>query len=346
MGSVHAPAGRTAHEVLSASRDLVEPALRDAVDTLPDSMRHIAGYHLGWWDRDGDATGPTAGGKALRPTLALLTATATGTETTAAIPAAVAVELAHNSTLLHDDVIDGDHTRRHRPTVWSVFGVGNAILAGDALLMLASDVLADADPHTATPASRILGSALQRLFDGQIIDLSFEQRSTVDLATCERMSLAKTGALTGCACALGCVLAGGDAERVEWFTRFGEDVGLAFQHTDDLLGIWGDPDVTGKPVYSDLRNRKKSLPVVYALSSDTRAGRELAELFQRDAPASHDDLARAARLVDDAGGRAWCRSQSDALLARALGHLRSAAPHPAAEAELTALAEFVVHRDR
>lgn len=311
MGSVHAPAGRTAHEVLSDTRSLVEPAMRSAVDTLPESMRHIAGYHLGWWGRDGDTAGATAGGKALRPALVLLTAKATNA-IAAAVPAAVAVELAHNSTLLHDDVIDGDHTRRHRLTAWSVFGVGDAILAGGALLTLASTMLADIEPR----ASRLLGDAMQRLLDGQHIDIAFERESTVDLATCERMSLAKTGALMGCACALGCLVSGGDDERVEHFRRFGEHLGLAFQHTDDVLGIWGDPAVTGKPVYSDLRNRKKSLPVVYALTSGTPEGQELAEVLRSNTE-SRAELAHAARLVDDAGGRAWSRTQADDLLTHA-----------------------------
>lgn len=340
--------GRTAGEVLSASRALVEPVLRRAVDTLPAPTRHVAGYHLGWWDRHGNADAAVSGGKAIRPALVLLAAQATraGADgVQAALPAAAAVELVHNFSLLHDDVIDDDRTRRHRPTAWSVFGIGGAILAGDALLMLASDVLSASGSPATQPALRILNDAVQSLLDGQCTDLALEGQPDVDLAGCESMSLAKTGALMGCACALGCLSSGGGAGQVEHLTRFGERLGLAFQHVDDLLGIWGDPEVTGKPVYSDLRSRKKSLPVVYALTSGTPAGRELAALFHRQGPRSYDDLAREAELVEEAGGRSWSQEQSGALVTRALRHLRLAALQETAEAELTALARLVVRRD-
>ena len=132
--------GRSARDVLAWSRGIVEPGLRAAVGTLPSSMRRIAGYHFGWWNEH-DHPERASGGKAIRPTLVLLSACAVGGAPAAGVPAAVAaVELVHNFSLLHDDVMDGDLTRRHRPTAWSVFGLNAAILAGDALLTLALDV--------------------------------------------------------------------------------------------------------------------------------------------------------------------------------------------------------------
>ncbi|MGI8305733.1 polyprenyl synthetase family protein [Saccharopolyspora hattusasensis] len=349
MTTTDAQAGtRSAEEVLSDCRLLVEPALRAAVELLPASTRRIAGYHLGWWDCEGNTCGAASSGKAIRSALVLLTAQATRAAAdalSAALPAAVAVELVHNSSLLHDDVIDNDTTRRHRPTAWTVFGVGDAILTGNALQMLACNVLAKGDSQAVLPALRILGDAVQNLLDGQCADLDLERRSDIGLDACKAMARGKTGALMGCATALGCLMAGGEAEQVEHFRRFGERLGLAFQHTDDLLGIWGAPEVIGKPVYSDLRNRKKSLPVVYALTSDTPAGHELAALFQRGNPETHRDLVLAAALVAEAGGRRWSQVQADAELASALRHLKSAAPQKTAESELIALARLVVHRD-
>jgi len=150
---------RTAAEVLRWSRDLVTPALRAAVTSLPTSMRRITGYHFGWWDADGQAaTGDS--GKALRPALVLLAAAAVGGTPETAVPAAVAVELVHNFSLLHDDVMDNDATRRHRPTAWRVFGVPAAILAGDALLTLAFDVLAASGHPSAQDAMRALSAAV------------------------------------------------------------------------------------------------------------------------------------------------------------------------------------------
>ncbi|MDP9866470.1 MULTISPECIES: family 2 encapsulin nanocompartment cargo protein polyprenyl transferase [Streptosporangium] len=336
--------GRSAREVLAWSRELVESALRPAADTLPPSMRRIAGYHFGWWDEHGGQT-VADGGKAIRPALVLLAAEAVGGGAAAALPAAAAVELAHNFSLLHDDVMDGDRTRRHRPTAWTVFGVSPAILAGDALLTLAFDVLA-AGGHPAAPqATRIFGAAVQELLEGQHADVAFERRQNVELAECLSMAAGKTGALLGCACALGALLGGGSLEQIEHLHAFGRDLGLAFQLVDDLLGIWGDPAATGKPVYSDLRSRKKSLPVVAALASATPAGRELALLYHGERPLSDADLVRAAELIDAVGGRAWSQSQADELLTRALRRLRSAGSVPGPVAELSALARLVTHRD-
>ena len=335
---------RSAREVLAWSRALVEPALRTAVDTLPLSTAHIAGYHLGWWDEHGHPV-RVNGGKAIRPALTLLCAEAVGGTATKAVPAAVAVELVHNHSLLHDDVMDGDLTRRHRRTAWSVFGINPAILAGDALLVLAVDMLAGSGHPAATEAIRMVATTVQELLNGQHTDLSLEQRAEVELAECVRMAEGKTAALIGCACALGAVFGGGRPEQVAYLRGFGMHLGLAFQHVDDLLGIWGDPAVTGKPVHSDLLSYKKSLPVVAALTSQTRAGGELATLYLRDEPLSGTDAARAAELIDIAGGRAWSQTQADDLLAQAMRELETASPAPQAAAELGALAGLATHRD-
>ncbi len=335
---------RTARESLAWSRDLVDPALRAAVDTLPASMRRIAGYHLGWWDQHGGRGIQNGAGKAVRPALTMLSAGAAGGSPHQAISAACAVELVHNFSLLHDDVMDGDATRRHRPTAWTLFGVGAAILAGDSLLTLALDVLAASGHPGAGPGMRMLSASVQELVDGQCADVAFEQRSTVDLAECEGMAAAKTAALMGCACALGAFFGGADQDRVARMRAFGEHLGLAYQHVDDLLGIWGDPATTGKPVYSDLRNRKKSLPVVAALTSGTPAGRELAELFAREGPLLEGELARAAELVERAGGRARSQTQADGLYTDAVRLLDSVGSTPAA-AELVGLARLVTRRD-
>ncbi|MGH8930882.1 MAG: family 2 encapsulin nanocompartment cargo protein polyprenyl transferase [Egibacteraceae bacterium] len=337
--------GRSAHEVLAWSRAAVEPALRAAVDALPSSMRRIAGYHFGWWNEHGQPE-QVNGGKAIRPTLVLLSAEAVGGAAAAAVPAAAAVELVHNFSLLHDDVLDGDATRRHRPTAWSVFGMNAAILAGDALLTLALDLLAASGHPAATDAIRVLSAAVQDLLEGQSADLAFERRVQVELAECLRMAEQKTAALMGCACALGALFGGGRPEQIHCLRGFGQHLGLAFQHVDDLLGIWGDPAVTGKPVYSDLRSRKKSLPVIAALISGTAAGLDLAELYHRDQPLPGSDVVHAAELIDIAGGRAWSQVQVDGLLAEAMRALQAANPAARAAGELGALARLATHRDQ
>ncbi len=353
-------ATRPPAQVLAWTAELVTPALRKAVDTLPESMRGIAGYHFGWSDERGRPCDENAG-KLLRPALALLAARAVGragdgagdapigrpvgTAVDSALPAAVAVQLVHDFSLLHDDVMDRDATRRHRPTAWKVFGVNPAILVGDALLTLAFDVLAASGHPSAQECARSLSAGVQELIDGQSADFAFERRTDVELAECVRMAEGKTGALLGRACALGAAFGGGDAEQVAGFRRFGERLGLAFQLVDDLLGIWGDPAVTGKPVHSDLRNRKKSLPVVAALTSGTPAGFELADRYHREAPFTDDELAYVAGLVERGGGRTWSQARADDLLSDALRCLAGTRPEPMAGTELAALARLVTRRD-
>src|SRR5882724_7015075 len=134
-------ATRSAADILAWSRTAVDGALRTAVAQLPASMRRVASYHFGWCDSEGKpASGDT--GKAVRPALALLCAQAAGGDPEAAVPAAVAVELVHNFSLLHDDVMDRDLMRRHQPAAWTVFGTADAILAGSALLSLAFQCIA------------------------------------------------------------------------------------------------------------------------------------------------------------------------------------------------------------
>ncbi|MGH8876703.1 MAG: family 2 encapsulin nanocompartment cargo protein polyprenyl transferase [Stackebrandtia sp.] len=343
IGVTSAP--RSATEILTDSRGLVEPGLRAAIDSLPGPSRHISGYHFGWWDPEGRPASQDAG-KAIRPALALLCARAVGASVTEALPAAVAVELVHNFSLVHDDVIDRDVTRRHRPTAWSLFGDGAAILAGDSLSTLAFDVLAGSGHPAAIDGIRILNRAIQDLIDGQHADMTFEERNDIKPDECRAMAVAKTGALLGCACALGARFGGGDPSQVEALRGFGNDLGLAFQHVDDLLGIWGDPRQTGKPVYSDLHNRKKSLPIVAALASQTPAAAVLSCLFSGTDELSEADADRAAALVEEAGGRHWSREQAESLVASALRRLRSVEPPSTAAAELEALAHVITRRDR
>ena len=223
--------------------------------------------------------------------------------------AAVAVELVHNFSLLHDDIMDNDTERRHRPTAWTVFGVGAAILAGDALLALAQDLLLEDGNPQGGWAARCLSAAVQRLIGGQGADLAFERREDVTLAECLDMAGDKTAALMACACSIGAVHLGAPPALAMGLAGFGAHVGLAFQLTDDLLGIWGAPEVTGKPVRADLRARKKSLPVVAALNSGTPEAAGLRGLLTSPAPLTEDDLARAADLVVAAGGKDWAESR-------------------------------------
>lgn len=326
------------------ARDLVGPGIEAAIARLSPDIRHVASYHLGLTDSNGRPTGNPAGGKALRPALTLLSARAAGATPEQAVPAAVAVELVHNFSLLHDDIMDGDAERRHRPTAWTVFGVGPAILAGDALQALANDLLLEGPAPQSVWASRCLAAAVQRLIAGQGADLAFERREHVTVDECLDMAADKTAALMACACSIGAIYVGAPASTAMTLTAFGAYIGLAFQLTDDLLGIWGTPEVTGKPVRSDLRSRKKSLPVVAALASESQAGAELAGLLRSPEPLTEDQLRRAAELVEAAAGKKWVEAEADTALSSAMGCLNEADMPADVRAEFAAIAEFVTAR--
>lgn len=336
--------GHKAAALLEHTRDAVDPHLRAAVETLPGAIRRVAMYHFGWQDADGT---PASGqsGKAIRPALVLAAARALGGDPDAAMRAAVAVELAHNFTLLHDDVIDEDTTRRHRPTAWAVFGVPDAVIAGDAMLSLALRLLAD-DPHSASAHAAVrLSTCVIELCAGQQADCALEDRGPDDvtLDECLAMAMAKTGALLGCACALGALYAGAGERAVRAMDGFGREAGLAFQLIDDLIGIWGDTARTGKPVGADLTAHKKSLPVVAALTSDTPAAAELAALY-RGAMDTPGEVRSAADAVERAGGRDWAQAAAADRMARAVHHLSRAVPASDGAGDLLALAEFVTRR--
>jgi geranylgeranyl diphosphate synthase, type I len=295
------------------------------------------------WDVHGQPETP--GGKAVRPAMVLLATRAVSGSPEPGVPAAVAVELVHNFSLLHDDIMDRDVERRGRPTGWTVFGEGQAILGGTAMLTLAIQVLHDAGTG-GLRALPCLTAAVQGLIDGQSDDLYFESSPEVDLAACLHMEAGKTAALIACASSIGALTVGAPPSVVDGLAAFGYELGIAFQLVDDVLGITGDPKVTGKSSSSDVRSRKRSAPVVAALSSGTTYADELVELMAGDFALTEDQVVRAKEAIIAAGGIEWATQEADARLARGLAHLDKLPLAPAAAADFVALADKLVRRVR
>ncbi|MEV4946479.1 polyprenyl synthetase family protein [Streptomyces sp. NPDC053755] len=329
------------------ARELVSPALRAAIAGLPAPERRVAGYHRGWHEADGSrpTDGADEGGKAVRPALTLLAAQAVGGPAECAVPGAVAVELVHDFSLLHDDVIDGDALRRHRPAAWAVYGTPAAVLTGDALLVCALRVLSGVPEPRGEAASKEMVEALADLMRGQSEDIAFEKAATVEAADYLAMAEGKTGALMGASCALGGVLAGASEQRVSDLRDFGRRLGVAYQCVDDLLGIWGESERSGKPVGADLAARKKSLPVVAALSAGGPAAERLASLYLGSEPLSESDIALAVTLIEESGGRERTELEAERQLAAAFRALSRARPVPEVYHRLHQVAWTLTHRD-
>jgi geranylgeranyl diphosphate synthase type I len=328
--------------LLEQARELCEPILRTIAMSLSPPLYRMVGYHFGWWDFDGTA-GQARYGKALRPALTLAAATACGGSSVTAAPAAAAIELLHDFTLLHDDVLDEDTTRRGRPAVWRVWGVANAILAGNALYALAFKALHEYLPVAVARdvITRFIATSLE-LCQGEQEDCAFEQRSQVTMDEYMRMATSKTGALMGCACAVGALCAGADPAIVSAMDRFGREIGLAFQFVDDIIGIWGDPSVTGKPIGNDLIRRKYTLPVVAAIASGGDAAAELSRLYNSAGHLTPADVAKAVTIIEASGGRRVAEQYADEQLARAIDAL----PDRPTSTHLLTLTHLARYRER
>lgn len=301
-------------------------------------------YHFGWAD---ESLKPTLnhGGKRLRPLLCLLVCEAAGGDFRRAVPAAAAVEIIHNFSLVHDDIEDGDATRRHRLTLWKVWGVPQALNVGDGLFALAHRAM-ERLPLLGVPSAlclqalQVLDGATLALIQGQYLDLSFEERSQVAETEYLEMVAGKTAALFSCATQLGALLAGDNGARAESYRRFGHCLGVAFQMADDVLGIWGDSAVTGKPAATDILRKKKTLPVIYALGQSAT----LQEIYARHS-IDGQELPTVLDILDRVEARRYAESLADHYKAEGLAELESTGCRNGAHDQLLELVEHLTARN-
>lgn len=324
----------------------LEATMQHAIPAAaPDALYGMLRYHLGWADTTFQPTTSKAG-KRLRPVFLLLACEAQGGDWQQALPAAAAIELLHNFTLIHDDIEDRDRTRRGRPTLWAVWGEPQAINAGDALFTLAYRSLfalqtAQVSPEIVLCAVNRYTDAILHITEGQHLDLSFEAESEVDEATYLTMIQGKTAALLGLACELGGILAGASEARRAALREFGVELGMAFQMQDDLLGLWGNPAQTGKPVGSDLRNRKKTLPILHGMARSA----EFVALLTTTSAIDDADITRGLTLLEAVGSREYVQAQALAHHHAALDALEQSQGTGEAQAALHALAEQLMGRN-
>ncbi len=327
--------------------------MAEALDALlrprePFLLYRMLRYHLGWEDAEGRPL-PGPGGKALRPILCLLACEALGGTWPQALPAAAALELVHNFSLVHDDIQDRDRERRHRPTVWAIWGEGQAINAGDALLALAQEALArlpeaGVPPERAVEAVATLARATLEMVEGQVMDLQFEERLDIPLDAYVQMVERKTGALFGAALRLGAICATADPHAWQVMEGAGRRLGLAFQARDDVLGIWGSPVQTGKPAGADIRRRKKSLPLVWALQAEGPQREAVVRAYSAQAM-DEAQVGQVMRALEAVGARERSLALARQALEEALGLLASLPLAPGPRRDLEAVARFLVERD-
>jgi geranylgeranyl diphosphate synthase, type I len=328
---------------------LMLPALEKELKTAVDKVRRpgfeelyaMMAYHLGW---EGEGAGPEASGKRIRPLLLLLTTAAAGGKWETALPAAASIELIHNFSLIHDDIEDDSPLRRGRPTIWTKWGIAQALNTGDAMFSLAHLTLLDLErsvsPAVALQAARILQETCLSLTQGQYLDMAYERQDNLTETDYWPMIQGKTAALLGACSDLGALVGGASEKQRLAYRQFGRSLGQAFQVLDDLLGIWGNAVHTGKCVESDLVAGKKSLPVLFGLGKKGR----FAQRWMRGSIAANE-VAGLAQLLETEGARRYAQEAASRLTDDALQALKEAGPQGEAGLALEELAEMLLRRE-
>ncbi|GAB4503782.1 MAG: hypothetical protein Fur0043_07740 [Anaerolineales bacterium] len=299
-------------------------------------------YHMGW---SGEGAGPEAAGKRIRPLMTLLVTASCGADWMPALPAAAAVELVHNFSLVHDDIQDHSEKRRGRPTVWTKWGAPMAINVGDALFVLSNQAITDLQgqyaPETVLQAARILHDTCLDLTRGQFLDMSYQNRDDLRVEDYWPMIAGKTAALLTACCHIGAILGNAETSTQDAYRSFGYTLGLAFQVQDDILGIWGDEAITGKSAASDLLEGKKSLPILYGLNARGKFAQRWAQ-----GPISPGEISTLAETLASEGAYEYTHDISRQMTNMALTHLREADPQGEAGLALIELSNKLMQREQ
>ena len=333
-------------------RSSVEEELsRSVPGTESAGLYILLQYHMGWVDQWGNKAQSTMSqGKALRPTLCLFACEALCQDFTRAVAAAAALELIHNFSLIHDDIQDQDRERRHQPTVWQLWGVPKALVAGNAMqcagdLALLNTAYEDVGPEVPIEVSQLLTDNYLEMIEGQCLDLAFEAKTAITTEEYLGMIARKTGALIRSGLEIGALAAAGNTVGFRAFSRFGDGLGRAFQIRDDYLGIWGNVSATGKAAGNDIRRRKKSFPVVFALNyAGPQSQRDLLEIYSRQ-ELDEDDVGRVLTVLDEVGAREQSQRIIESSAADALGALEEVSLPSWARDEAESLVDYLARRE-
>lgn len=324
----------------------IEMGLRDFVNShefgRSAELQAMITYHMGWAD---DEDTEASRGKRIRPLLVLLSAGACDGTIQKAMPAALAIELLHNFTLIHDDIEDRSPLRHGRPTLWQRWGIAQAVNAGDALFSIAQLAMLElsetCSPEIAAQAARHLNQICLQLTRGQFLDIAFEDDNEIEIETYLDMIHGKTAALIAFSAAVGGIVSGQHQETVNRLSIYGESLGLAFQIQDDYLGIWGDPQVTGKSAASDLMARKKTLPILFGLEKCA----DFKTLWSQT-EFKTGDIDQMSDLLAACGAQEYVREQAATFTQQAFTSLEMLFPNPNEYARaLQELTQKLLHRD-
>ena len=336
-------------EIFNRYSPYIEQELKSLFKDRDLHLYNMMKYHMGWIDSQGEISSNGNNGKMLRATLCLLASESISGDFKKALPVSAAIELIHNYSLVHDDIQDDDELRRHRPTVWKIWGKPQAINAGSALKILANlSVLKLNDlgipREKQVEVFDILDTSCLEMIEGQYMDIDFEDRDIISVDEYLEMIEKKTSALISGALTVGAVLHL-DNGRLDAFEKFGRYLGIAFQITDDILGIWGNDRKTGKPRGNDIRKRKKSLPIVLCLQESDEKGKSQLLKIYRKSKVNDRGVAVVLKSLEETGARYFCQRQAKKYYEMAIGEMEKLPIRKEFPADYRQLSEFLIKRD-
>lgn len=335
--------------ILGKYQEQIDKALKLTLQTRTSPIVKLLQYHMGWVDKYGvSVNNPT--GKAIRPSLCLFTCQAVGGKPDKALMVAVALEFIHNFSLIHDDIQDEDTDRHHRPTLWFEWGKSKALLAGNVMRVLGEQAILPSKAPKIAPKDRlacisVLTESYLEMIEGQYLDLSYEERQDVTPEEYLEMVSKKTGALMGASMHLGAILGTQDTSKINALRHAGQELGMAFQCRDDLLGIWGETAKTGKAVGADIIRKKKSLPIIYAFQKASGPKKRKLNSIYRNPEINAQEVNEVLEILNDFNAATYTQSIANQRNASAMRWIEEAHLDSIFEAALKQICDFVTNRN-
>ena len=279
---------------------IISDYLKSSVLSYDGDISKYINNYFGWEDKD---LVNSYLGKAFRPALCIALCDSLSGDINAALPCSISVELVHNFSLIHDDIEDNDKLRRHKPTLWTIWGIPKALITGNSILVLGNQKLEELLEYGISKeklffSQKLLTESYLKMMEGQFLDISFEKKSRISEDEYLKMIGLKTGALIECSVILGAISSNKKLSNTELqlISDFGKDIGLLFQIRDDILGVWGT-DKTGKPVGGDIKKKKKSLPIILTINSNSAYEKEINEIMEKN-EIHEDDIKKFLNIMD------------------------------------------------
>ena len=336
-------------EIFSKYHSQIDIKMHNEFPDEETKINTMLKYFLGWMDPNGYQTNKPISGKALRPILCILACNAAGGDVQKAIPAAIPLEFIHDFSLIHDDIQDKDKLRHNRPTIWALWGNPKALVAGNNLRIIA-DITMNKLINTGLPVNKclhlnyILTRACLEMIEGQYLDIQYEGRTSLTKELYLEMISKKTGALIASAIKIGASLATENHDKLNAFDEFGKYLGLVFQITDDILGIWGEESKTGKPVGADIIRKKNSLPIIITASKTTDINQKKINAIYNKRTISQSDLSEILNIMDQTKSKKRCMDLAEQYCTKALSSISNIPMSNESRKDIESLALFLTKR--